>query len=402
MTDPSAFVNAISPSSATRIILCFFRLDLVIAIFDAIVKFLQFACEPVHHMGYPGGIMRKNEKRQTVRLRDVAQTAGVSVGTVSRVLNNNPTVSEEVRRKVEAVMKALGYEANIVAQSLRGSTTKLIACAIRDFDIPQFAQYIKEAEQVFRERGYTFILSATTNKPEVEVSLLKAFERRKVDGIMMTVSDEANASVNEALMRAPCPVLLIDRDHIKTLDRVTVDHLNGTRTAISHLIERGHRHIALLVGDTRAFPSYSRVAGFREAYQIHGVDPAMGTIRDRVIEQEDAFRETMALFSSSVPPTAIVAASMGALPGCLKALRALRREVGKEVSVVAGNDSDLAELYTPPITALKSDLAELARHASAMLLDRIEGKASGIGRVVTLPTTLVIRQSCWPVQDAED
>lgn len=346
--------------------------------------------------------MRQGDKRQTVRLRDVAQTAGVSVGTVSRVLNNNPTVSEEVRRKVQSVMGALGYEANIVAQSLRGSTTKLIACAIRDFDIPQFSQYIKEAERVFRERGYTFILSATTNKPEVEVSLLKAFERRKVDGVMMTISDEGNVSVNEALMRAPFPVLLIDRDHIKTLDRVTVDNFDGARTATSHLLDLGHRHIALLVGDTRAFPSYSRVAGFREAYKIHGVDPAQGLIRERVIEQEDAFRETMALFSLSKPPTAIFAASMGALPGCLKALRALRREVGKDVSVIAGNDSDLAELYTPPITALKSDLAELARHAAAMLFDRIAQEVTGAGRVVTLPTTLVVRQSCRPMQDADD
>lgn len=349
--------------------------------------------EPFHTGSDCGDDMPAGAKRQTVRLRDVAEAAGVSVGTVSRVLNNNPTVTEEVRVKVETMMASLGYEANIVAQSLRGSTTKLIACAIRDFDIPAFSQYIKEAERVFRERGYTFILSSTTNNPQIEVALLKTFARRKIDGIMMTVSDEANAAVNEALVAAPFPVLLIDRDHLPTLDRVVVDHSEGIRTATRHLIDLGHRDIALLVGDTRAFPSYRRAEGFREAFQQAGINPSRGAIREQVIEPEDAFRHTMELFGSDRAPTAIIAGSLGTLPGCLRSLKAVGREVGRDVSVVAGNDSDLAELYSPPITALRSDLAELARHASAMLLDRIAGRSVEGGRRVSLPSTLVVRQS---------
>lgn len=332
-------------------------------------------------------------KRPQVKLRDVAEAAGVAVGTVSRVLNANPTVTAEVRRKVQAAIDAMGYEMDVVAQSMRGGTTKMVACAIRDFDIPQFAIYIKEAERIFRENGYTLLLSSTTNSPDVEIGLLRAFARRRVDGIMMTVSDEAHPGVARALSESTAPVLLIDRDHIDTLDRVTVDHYGGAKTAVEHLLRMGHRRIALLVGDIKAFPSRSREAGFRDAFATFaaGIEPDL--VRERVLGQEDAFRETMSLMSLPTPPTALFVAAMDTLGGSLRALRALGRQIGGDVSLVAGSDSDLAELYTPGVTAIRWDLAEMGRHAATMLLERMRGQAPAAPRALKLPTTLVIRQS---------
>jgi LacI family transcriptional regulator len=341
--------------------------------------------------------MSTQAKPRQVKLRDVAQAAGVAVGTVSRVLNANPTVTEAVRRKVQAAIDDLGYEMDVVAQSLRGGTTKMVACAIRDFDIPQFATYIKEAERIFRENGYTLLLSSTTNQPDVEMALLRAFERRRVDGIMMTISDEGHAGVAKALAEAGVPVLLIDRDHIGTLDRVTVDHFGGARAATQHLLGLGHRRIAMLVGDLKAFPSRSRVEGFREACATAGVAIDPGLLRERVLDQEDAFRETMALLSLPDAPTAFFVAAMDTLGGSLRALRALGREVGRDVALVAGSDSDLAELYSPGVTAIRWNLAEMGRHAATMLLERMRGEAPATSRALKLPTTLVIRQSCQAV-----
>lgn len=329
-----------------------------------------------------------------VKLRDVAEAAGVAVGTVSRVLNRNPTVAEPIRRKVQDAIAALGYELDPVAQSMRGGRTRLVACAIRDFDIPRFGIFIKEAEQVLRAHGYTLLLSSTTNRPEVEIELLRAFEGRKVDGVMMTISDEGDPEVIAALAAARMPVLLIDRDRIESTDRVVVDHRTGAELAAEHLLRLGHRRIAMLVGDTKAYPSRSRVQGFRDAFLAQGAAPVPRLLRDRVLTPEDAFRETMALMGLTEPPSAIFVAAMDMLGGCIRALRTLRREVGKDVSLVAGVDSELAELYAPPVTAIAWDLAEMGRHAAAMLLQRMAGEVTDAARCLTLPTRLIIRQSC--------
>ncbi len=329
---------------------------------------------------------------ERVKIRDVARAAGVAVGTVSRVLNDHPTVTEPVRSRVRAAIAEMGYERDSVAQSMRGGSTHLVACAIRDFDIPRFALFIKEAERVLREAGYTLLLSSTTNSPEVEMALLRACAARRVDGVMTTISDESHPGVIDALHAAPMPVLLIDRDHLPELDRVTADHAAGAEAATRHLLQLGHRRIALLVGDTKAAPSRSRVEGFRRA--LAPAVPDAHLLRDRVLTSEDAFRETMALMSLAEPPTAIFVAAMDMLGGCLRALRALGLRVGEDVSLVSGSDSELAELYAPPVTAIAWDLAEMGRHAATMLLERMRGEAPDTGRALKLPTTLVVRQSC--------
>lgn len=336
-------------------------------------------------------------RSQTVKVRDVAREAGVAVGTVSRVLNDHPTVTRELRVRVEKAMADLGYEVDVTAQSMRAGRSRLVACAIRDFDIPRFALFIKEAEAVLREAGYTLLLASTTNRPDVEVSLLRAFRRRRVDGVMMTLSDEEHRDVRMALSEAPMPVLLIDRDSIEALDRVTADHRHGARLATSHLLGLGHRRIAMLVGDIKAFPSRSRLEGFREAYSAAGIATDPRLLRDNVLSSEDAYRATASLMSLKDRPTALFVAAMDTLGGCLRALRTMGIAVGDGISVVAGSDSDLAELHTPSITAIEWDLAAMGRHAATMLLERMRGDEIERGRGLTVRTELIIRESSRPV-----
>lgn len=334
---------------------------------------------------------------KTVKVRDVAREAGVAVGTVSRVLNDHPTVTRELRARVEKAMADLGYEVDVTAQSMRAGRSRLVACAIRDFDIPRFALFIKEAEAVLREAGYTLLLASTTNRPDVEISLLRAFRRRRVDGVMMTLSDEGHRDVRQALSEAPMPVLLIDRDSIEALDRVTADHRRGARLATDHLLSLGHRRIAMLVGDTKAFPSRSRLEGFREACSAAGIAPDAQLLRDNVLSSEDAYRGTASLMSLADPPTAVFVAAMDMLGGCLRALRTMNMAVGSRISVVAGSDSELAELHAPPITAIEWDLAAMGRHAATMLLERMRGDVIERGRGLTVPTELIIRGSSQPL-----
>ncbi|MDA9398208.1 LacI family DNA-binding transcriptional regulator [Bradyrhizobium sp. CCBAU 45389] len=335
-------------------------------------------------------------RSQTVKVKDVAREAGVAVGTVSRVLNDHPAVTRELRERVEKAMAHLGYEVDVTAQSMRAGRSRLVACAIRDFDIPRFALFIKEAEAVLREAGYTLLLASTTNRSDVEIALLRAFRRRRVDGVMMTLSDEQHQEVREALLEAPMPVLLIDRDRIEALDRVTADHRAGARLATGHLLGLGHRKIAMLVGDLKAFPSRSRLEGFRAAYAAAGIAPDPRLVRDNVLSSEDAYRATASLMGLAEPPTALFVAAMDMLGGCLRALRTMGVAVGDGISVVAGSDSDLAELHTPPITAIAWDLAAMGRHAATMLLERMRGDEIERGRGLAVPTELIIRGSSRP------
>ncbi|MBW7973714.1 LacI family DNA-binding transcriptional regulator [Bradyrhizobium sp. BR 10289] len=340
--------------------------------------------------------MGKATKR-TVTIRDVAAAADVAVGTVSRVLNDHHSVTKQIRERVQKTILTLGYQRNAIAQSMRSARTKMVACAIRDFDIPAFASYVKAAEATFRSAGYTFILASTANAKDVELSLLQTFSQRRVDGVMMTMSDETDPDLVNAISHAAMPIVLIDRELVQSVDSVSADHRAGARQATEYLLSLGHRRIALLVGDPKAYPSRSRIDGYTEAHRCLGISVDPHLIRDRLLSNEATFRETAALLGRSERPTAIYAAGVDMLSGPLRAVRTAGLVVGQDISIISGNDSDLAELNTPPITALRWDRSEMGRHAAEMLLDRIDHGRQSPPRRIRLPVSLVVRGSCRPL-----
>lgn len=324
-------------------------------------------------------------------IRDVAAKAGLALGTVSRVLNDHPSVTPQARRKVQEAIKALGYERDAVAGSMRNARTRMVACAIRDFDIPAFSSYVKAAEDVFRRAGYTLLLASTSNEKDVEIALLRGFAQRRVEGVMMTMSDEADAELAEAIVAAPMPIVLIDRELLPNVDRVMADHQSGAEQAIEHLLSLGHTRIGMIVGDPAAYPSRSRIAGYRQAHAKRGVVVDEALIRDHALSNEITFRETCALLSAADRPTGLFVAAVDMLAGTLRALRSSGLEPGRDIAIVAGSDSDLAELGSPPISALSWDRAEMGRHAAEMLLDRIRDPQPHAPRCVRLPVSLVVR-----------
>jgi len=178
------------------------------------------------------------------------------------------------------------------------------------------------------------------------------------------------------------------------VDSISADHRSGARQATEYLLSLGHRRIALLVGDPKAYPSRSRIEGYTDAHRSFGVQVDAHLIRDRLLSNEATFRETAALLGRSDRPTAIYAAGLDTLSGPLRAVRTAGLVVGQDISIVSGNDSDLAELNTPPITALRWDRSEMGRHAAEMLLDRIDQRQSPPRRI-RLPVSLVVRRgSC--------
>jgi LacI family transcriptional regulator len=328
-------------------------------------------------------------------IRDVAAAAGVAIGTVSRVLNDHKSVSEDVRRRVLKAIKKLKYEPDRVAQSMRLGKTRTVAFATRDISIPGFGAIVNAAEEALRSNGYTLLLTMTDERKDRELSLLRMFQQRRVDGVIMTTSNESDTELSKQIKGVGIPIVLLDRESPPQLDAVTLDHRRGIRAAAEHLHGLGHTRIALLTGNPSTRPAHERIAGFKEALAGFGKQSSHGIIRTGGFSAEFGFREASSLLAGSSRPTAIIAGGMAMLAGVLQAIRARGLSIPDDISVVAGADNDLAALATPSMTAVRWSGTDEGRIAVQLLLNRLGNPAAPVQRVM-LSTELVTRGSCAP------
>jgi len=329
-----------------------------------------------------------------VTIKDVAAAAGVGIATVSRVARNSSAVSAGLRQRVESAMEELGYEPNANAQTMRTRSSRTIACAIRDSSIPEFATFIHAAETVVRQAGYTLMLTNTAEDPTREMDLIKTLSRRGVDGIFMTKSQEGDPAIDQALDRLGIPVVFIDRYPSAMADTVVIDHKRGISSAIDHLVSLGHERIALVTGRPTMRPGQERLHAYYEALKRHGIEADPRLVSAQSFSAEHSFHYVSLLLGEEAPPTAIIAGGMSLLPAVLRAIRLRGLEVGRDISLIAGCDSDLAELTSPAITAIRWDVPAWGRTSAQLLLDRLSAPETAAGRQIILPTELVIRGSC--------
>jgi LacI family transcriptional regulator len=328
-------------------------------------------------------------------IRDVAVAANVAIGTVSRVLNGHKSVSEDVRSRVLKAIKKLKYEPDRVAQSMRLGVTRTVAFATRDISIPGFGAIVNAAEEALRSSGYTLLLTMTDERKERELNLLRIFQQRRVDGVIMATSNENDVELSKQIRGIGIPIVLLDRESPSQLDAITLDHRRGIRAATEYLLGLGHTRIALLTGNPSTRPSHERIAGFKEATARLGKQAGHSIIRTGAFSAEFGFREASSLLSASSRPTAIIAGGMAMLAGVLQAVRARGLTIPGDVSVVAGADSDLAALTTPAVTAVRWSGTDEGRMAVQLLLNRLGNREAAVQRVM-LSTELIPRESCAP------
>ena len=328
-------------------------------------------------------------------IRDVAVAAKVAIGTVSRVLNGHKSVSEDVRRRVLKAIKKLNYEPDRVAQSMRLGVTRTVAFATRDISIPGFGAIVNAAEEALRSSGYTLLLTMTDERKERELNLLRMFQQRRVDGVIMATSSESDVELSKQIKGIGIPIVLLDRESPAQLDAITLDHRRGIRAATEYLQGLGHTRIALLTGNPSTRPSHERIAGFKDATERLGKQASHSIIRTGAFSAEFGFREASSLLSASPRPTAIIAGGMAMLAGVLQAVRARGLTIPGDVSVVAGADSDLAALTTPAVTAIRWSGTDEGRMAVQLLLNRLGNRTAAVQRVM-LSTELIPRESCAP------
>ncbi|MBP0465374.1 LacI family DNA-binding transcriptional regulator [Roseomonas sp. PWR1] len=328
-------------------------------------------------------------------IRDVAQAAGVGIGTVSRVINGHPNVGAALRDRVASAIAALGFTPDTAAQSLRGGQSRTFACVVRDLTVPVLASFVDQMQQELDAKGYSLLVASSYHAFAREQALLASFARRRVDGLVIATSSERDRRLLKLLREAPMPVTLLDRARPESLDSVKVDHAAGTRAAIAHLLALGHRRIAVISGAEMVSPVSERLRGVREAHAALGLslDPAL--VRLGSFATAFAEREAALLLELRDPPTAFFVAGTALLPGLLRALQARGLGIPQDVSVVAGAESELAEFHVPAISVVQWDHGVLGAMAARFLLQRIEQPGLPPQRALG-PTTYVPRGSCAP------
>jgi LacI family transcriptional regulator len=244
------------------------------------------------------------------------------------------------------------------------------------------------------------LLAITDERKERELDLMRIFQQRRVDAVIMTTSSEDDAYLSKTIKQLDVPIVLLDRENPPELDAVTLDHRRGIRAATEHLHGLGHTRIALLTGKPSTWPARERIAGFKEAYARLGKQANQSIIRTGSFSAEFGFREASSLLSSPTRPTAIIAGGMAMLSGVLQAVRARGLVIPNDISVIAGADSDLAALTTPSVTAVRWSGTDEGRMAVQLLLNRLGGNRKGPVQRVMLSTELIPRESCAPPSTA--
>jgi LacI family transcriptional regulator len=327
-------------------------------------------------------------------MREVAQLAGVAMSSVSRVLSGHPDVSAAMQARVLAAVAELGYQPDLLAQSLRRQETMTIGFAVGDISNPLFAQIVATAESHLRGAGYSMLLTNSEASGDLDATHIGLLAQRRVDGIILSLSDERNPETLAALERLDVPVVLLDRDvDVPGAVHVYTDHRRGMRQAVAHLLDLGHRNIAMISGQAMR-PVRERRAALEACYAERGL-PETYTLVDGTFSVDFGARAAGELLSLDDPPTAIIAGGNQLMLGSLRVLHSRGLTLGRDVSFVGCDDIPIGELYEPPIAVVRRDTTAIGRSAAELMLALL-GDAESVDDV-TLPTEFVARASCGPV-----
>ena len=334
------------------------------------------------------------EQSSRANMRDVARVAGVSQGTVSRVVNNLP-VREPAKSRILATMRELNYLPNFLAQSMRTRTTMAVGCMVPDISIPFFAQAVGAAEQVLHAAGYTMIVTNSSDDFERELEILSLFQQRRLDGILIAISREDDPKMLSILQEMSMPMVIVQRTPHLPVDHVATDHYDALYEATRYLLSLGHRRISMITGAIRSLPGRERNHAIHSAYADAGLPIDESLLVFCGYDPKKAYRAAHEQLTSAQPPTAILAGASQML-GVLKAVRNLDIEVPRDLSLISIGDSNFAEVYNPPLTVVRWDIGHLGQSAAEILLTRLRGSALQEPLSMIVKGELVLRKSCAP------
>ncbi len=347
--------------------------------------------------GFPAGPPAPSPAARRVTIRDVARLAGVSLGTVSNVLNSPDLVAPGTRRRVLDAIAATGFVRNTAAHQLRGGRSRTIGVVLLDIANPFFTEMVRGAEHVLREKDYVLMLCSSDESAEREQRYFRALEEHRVDGLLITpVDPELDGVAN--LVAHGIPTVLLDRDGGEHgLCSASVDDARGAELAAEHLFELGHSVIAFVNGPGTIRQCVDRREGARRATRrarrlrasrLLEIDVAALTV-------EQGERAAERLLALAPRPTAVMCANDLLALGVLRGLTAAGVAVPEDVALVGYDDVTFASMLSPSLTSVRQPKYELGAAAAELLLQEITSPAHE-HRAVRFEPELVVRASSAP------
>lgn len=330
-------------------------------------------------------------------MKHIAELAGVSLGTVSHVLNGTAGVREPLRQRVLDAVRATGYQPSQLARGLRRDKTNILAMIIPDILNPFFPGVVRGAEDVAFAKGYRLVLCNTDNDHGKEMMHLNALRTYLPSGLIVIPSDFSDLTAQtESYRQAGSAVVCIDRlPRNWEGDSVTINNAEGAFNAASYLLGLGHRQLAAITGPLHLTNSQDRIRGFRRALRKAGIEVDPGYVQETTFDRAGGYAKAKILLKMVPRPTAILACNDLIALGALLAIREERLRCPDDISLIGFDGLDLTETTSPQLSSVYQSPYQLGAAAAQLALDRVAQKTSPVKHIV-LRTELRIRDSVAP------
>jgi DNA-binding LacI/PurR family transcriptional regulator len=329
-----------------------------------------------------------------ITIKEVAQHAGVSTATVSRVLNNHAYVTEDIRIRVQESMELLGYQPNRAARRLRAQSSDILGLIIPDIQNTVFQSLVRGVEDAAYANQLNVVLCNTDDNLDKQKAYLRVMQAEKAAGLIVVPTHPKDGAVLAPIRDAGIPIVLLDRE-VKNFDAdiVKVDNVYGAFLAMRHLITLGYKRIGIIAGTQYLSPGRERLQGCKDALAEFEIPEEDTVIEIGNFRLESGYELTKKMMASENPPDVIFAANNLMTMGALRALHDLEASIPEQIALIGFDDMPWAQDLNPALTAVVQPGYELGYQALQLLLKRIEQPDAAFQRV-TLQPRLIVRESC--------
>jgi LacI family transcriptional regulator len=325
---------------------------------------------------------------------EVAERAGVSIATVSNVIRGTRRVSPKLTERVQAAIHELNYSPNEIARSLKVRQTRMLAMVLPDITNPFFPEIIRGAEDTAFERGYFLMTANTDEQIGRERRIVAALRSYRVDGVLLASASGTDTSHLKSIIDAGVALVCLDRTvpGVKT-DAVLLDNVRGARECVRHMIQKGHRRIAIITGPLDVQTGRERLRGYEEALREADIPAEKSRILEGDFRHDSGYRLGRQIMEQTVRPTAIFVCNGVMTLGVLKAFEELNIRCPKDIALATFDDLAVDSPFHPHLTTVVQPSYEMGARAAGILIDRIEGHISREPTTVRVAPTLIIRES---------
>lgn len=335
----------------------------------------------------------KQSGKKPVTLQDVAKHAGVSRATASLIVRNSPKIAPETRKKVLKSMEELGYVYDRVAANLRSKSSTTIGIIITDISNTYYSDLLKGVHHTLEEIGYTVLLGVTFDSVEKQDKILSTMIEHRVGGIILCPVSESSDEIVNRINKLNTPVILAVRElEGANCDFVGIDYQAGSKLAVEHLIQQGHRRIAFLGGYRKSSTWIKRMEGYSLALNQAGIELDESLVMDSLPTREGGVEAARQLLSQSNRPTAIFCFSDLVAFGVVQAVREAGLKPGEDIAIMGFDNIPEAEIFYPPLSTVSSFAQQTGKTAANLLHQRIT-QAEGEKKRIILQPELIARDS---------